>query len=253
MPGGAVLPGMLRSRISLTALALSAGLSLSQPALALPGPGATETLRYSWSLKGALAWVARVAFPGSGTGTLETSAADGIRSRLTITTPNQKGYAFYDSRMSADGRRTFASADGYSWLNRSEEQRVTFDYGSRVATIEKRSADGVEQKTRRLEHEAPQDVLTSIYYLRQNADQILQPRRAQVYSGGKPYAFLFTPRPVTTMKVANQQMRVRPFAITPVGGQKKGTVRVWLSDDARRVPVRIEIEQNHATLKLELL
>ena len=232
---------------------LSLSLSVATPVGAAPlSRGGTETLRYSWSLRGGLAWIARVAFPGSGTGTLETSSADAVRSRLTITTPSQKGYAFYDSKMSRDGERTFASADGYSWLNRAEEQRVTFDYPNRVARVEKRSSDGVETKTRKLEDDTPQDVLTSIYYLRQNADSITSPRRASVFSGGKPYSFLFTPRPLTSITVNGRSHRVRPFEITPEGGEKKGTVRVWLTEDEQRVPVRIDIEQNRATLQLEL-
>lgn len=245
---------MLRPPAAIATLAFAIAVAAASPAGAVPlVNGGTETLQYSWTLKGALAWVARVAFPGKGTGTLETSAADGVRSRLTITAPNQKGYAFYDSRMSRDGERTFASADGYTWHNRSEEKRVTFDYLNRVTQIETRSSsDGIEKKTRKLEHETPQDVLTSIYYLRQNADSIVAPRRAQVYSGGKPYTFLFSPRPSVDMRVSGKLVRVRPFEITPVDGQKKGTVRVWLTQDAQRVPVRIDIEQNHATLQLQL-
>lgn len=243
---------MLRSRAAIAILA--AALAAGSPAGAAPlTNGGTETLQYSWTIRGGLAWIARIAFPGAGSGTLETSATDGVRSRLTITAPNTKGYAFYDSQMSRDGQRTFASADGYSWLNRSEEQRVTFDYLNRLAQIETRSSsDGIEKKTRKLEHEAPQDVLTSIYYLRQNAHSINVPRRGHVYSGGKPYTFLFSPRPVIDLRVDGRSVRVRPFEITPADGQKRGSVRVWLSEDEQRVPVRIEIEQNRATLQLEL-
>ena len=241
---------MLRSR--LLALAVASSL-VSAPSLAGPlTTGSVERLHYSWSLQGALAWVARLAFPVSGNGTLETRAADMVSSRLTMTTPNQQGHAFYDSRMSADGSRTYASSDGYSWRNRSEQQKVTFDYSANVARIEKHDADGVETKVRQLESETPRDVLTSIFYLRQNASSVTTPHRAQVYSGGKPYTFLFTPQPLTSLSRNGRTTRVRPFVIQPVDGTKKGAVRVWLTEDSRRVPMRIEIEQNHATLRLDL-
>lgn len=237
---------------ALTAVVLTLTMAVvANPQTALAGDG-VEKLRYSWSVKGSLAWLARLILPGSGVGTLETTEGDGVRSRLTIRGDRQSGYAYYDSRMSSDGTRTFTSADGYSWLNRSEEQRVTFDYGKGVAHVEKRSDEGVERKTRKLNDATPQDVLTSIYYLRQNADSIRAPRRAEVYSGGKPYTFVFAPQKPTRLDVAGQSVLVRPFDITPENESKKGAVRVWLTEDAARVPVRIEIEQNRATLRLDL-
>jgi hypothetical protein len=73
-----------------------------------------------------------------------------------------------------------------------------------------------------------------------------------VYAQGKPYAFIFAPRPLTTMRRGSETVRVRPFDITPVDGRKKGSIRVWLTDDEQHVPLRIEIDQQYATLKLDL-
>jgi hypothetical protein len=214
---------------------------------------ANERLHYSWSLKGALSWIARVAFPTSGNGTLETSSGSSVHSRLTMNAPRQKGYAFYESQMVLDGSRTLVSSDGYAWNDRKEEQHVTFDYLKGLARVEKRSSDdGVETRVRKLQDATPQDVLTSIYFLRQNAAEITAPRRAQVYSGSKSYDFIFSPRAMTTMKFGEDTVRVRPFTITPVSSHQKGEVRVWLTDDARRLPLKIEIDQKYATLKLDL-
>ena len=205
-----------------------------------------ERLHYRWSLKGAFAWIARVAFPASGSGTLETRAGSSVTSRLTI--GSQGASAYYASSMTPDGMRTFASEDGYNWNDRFQHQSVTFDYDGGVARVEKRSEDGVEQKVRSLDSTAAQDVLTSIYYLRQNAESITTQRTATVYTGGKPYQFVFTPLAVMTMN----DVRVRPFTIAPVDARKRGAVKVWLSDDQQHKPVRIEIEQKHATLRLDL-
>ena len=228
---------------------LTAGSATATP---LVNPTSVERLSYSWKLTGGLAWLASVAIPTSGTGTLETRTDDKVHSRLAMTAPNQRGGAFYDSHMSADGTRTFTSVNGYSWRNRFEEKRVVFDYEAGVARVEERSHEGIENKVRQLEDSTPQDVLTSIYYLRQHADEITTPRRTVVYSEGKPYAFIFTPRKVTTMRRGSENVRVRPFDITPIDGKKKGAVHVWLTDDEQRVPLKIEIDQQYATLELKL-
>src|SRR5437870_13071386 len=68
----------------LSALVL-AGFVLASPlAAAAPAEGSAEKLTYAWRLKGGLSWLARLAFPSSGRGTLETNAAGNVRSRLTI-------------------------------------------------------------------------------------------------------------------------------------------------------------------------
>lgn len=236
----------------LVAFAMAAALALPAAASTL-SIGSVERLQYSWSLRGPLSWVARIAIPVSGRGTLETTTAEHVSSRLTMTAPNSTGQAFYASRMSADGVRTFASSDGYSWRDRSELQKVTFDFQENVARVEKRDGDGIEKKVRKLSTDTPQDVLTSIFYLRRNAEGITAPMRAQVYSGGKPYDFVFTPQRLTDLTVNGRSKRVRPFLIEPADGSGKGSVRVWLTADSERVPVRIEIEQKHATLRLDLV
>ena len=232
------------------AVAVSAG-TLSAAPLVNPS-SSVERLNYSWKLTGGLTWLARLAIPTSGSGTLETRTADTVNSRLMMTASEQSGHAFYESSMSVDGSRTFTSADGYSWRNHAEEKRVVFDYEEGVARVEERSSEGVENKVRPLQESTPQDVLTSIYYLRQNAESMTTPRRTIVYSNGKPYAFIFAPRALTTMRRGSERVRVRPFEITPIDGKKKGSIRVWLTDDEEHVPLRIEIDQQYATLKLDL-
>lgn len=236
-------------------LVLAGILSASPLAAATPGSGNVERLSYAWKLKGGLSWLARLAFPSSGRGTLETSAANTVNSKLTINANDSKGYYLYESQMAPEGTRTLSTRSAYAWKDNARDERVAFDAAHGVARIDKTTDDGREVKTHKLESATPQDVLTSIYYLRQHADEITTPKRAEVFSGAKGYDVMFVPSPATTMQVGGNAMRVRPFSIKPLGTDAKrfpGEVRVWLSDDDRRVPVRIDIEQKYGTIKLDL-
>jgi hypothetical protein len=236
----------------LTSLVLAAALLLASP---LSAAERVEKLNYAWKLKGGLSWLARIAFPSSGRGTLETRESNTVNSKLTINTTDSKGYYLYESQMAPEGSRTMTSRSAYSWRDSSRDERVSFDVPQGVTHTRKTTDEGVETKTKKLESVTPQDVLTSIYYLRQHADEITAPKRAEVFSGANGYDVMYQPLPVTTMKVGNENVRVRPFTIKPIGADAKrfpGEVRVWLSDDFERVPVRIDIEQKYATLKLDL-
>lgn len=218
-------------------------------------PTATERLSYSWRLKGGLSWLARLAFPSSGRGTLETRQAGLVSSRLTINADDSKGFYLYESQMEPEGTKTLTSRNAYAYGSSARDERVAFDVPNRVARVQKTTPDGSETKTHKLESLAPQDVLTSIYYLRQHADEIRMPKHAEIYSGANAYDVLYVPLQVTSMRVGGKDVRVRQFSIRPVGEDAHkfpGAVQVWLTDDERALPARIEIEQKYATLKLNL-
>jgi hypothetical protein len=232
-----------------------AGLFAAAPLAAAPADGSAEKLNYAWRLKGGLSWLARLAFPSSGRGTLETNAAGNVHSRLTINAGDAKGYYLYESMMAPTGTQTLTSRSAYAYGDSTRDERVAFDVANGVARVQKTTNDGSESKTHKLESATPQDVLTSIYYLRQHADEIRTPKQAKVFSGANGYDVLFQPQATTTLKVGATDLRVRPFTLKPVGNDAKrfpGEVHVWLSDDARHLPVRIDIEQKYATLKLDL-
>ncbi|HWS72132.1 MAG TPA: DUF3108 domain-containing protein [Thermoanaerobaculia bacterium] len=233
-----------------------AGFVLASPlAAAAPADAPAEKLTYAWRLKGGLSWLARLAFPSSGRGTLETNAAGNVHSRLTISADDSKGYYLYESMMAPTGTQTLTSRSAYAYGDSRRDERVAFDVPNGVAHVQKTTNEGSESKTHKLESATPQDVLTSIYYLRQHADEIRSPKQAKLFSGAKGYDILFQPQPTTMMRVGGANLRVRPFTLEPVGNDAKrfpGEVHVWLSDDARHLPVRIDIEQKYATLKLDL-
>jgi len=232
------------------AAVLLAGVVSAAPLGAAPLTGnGNERLSYSWRLKGGVSWLAKLAFPSSGRGTLETQEANTVHSQLTIQGKEQNAFYLYESSMLPDATRTLSSRNAYAFGDDRRDERVSFDTTNRIAHVQKLTNDGRESKQKTLESAAPQDVLTSIYYLRQHADDIRTPKKAQVFSGASAYDVIYVPRPAMMLN----NVRVRPFTIKPVDTDGKiGEVRVWLSDDAQRVPVRIEIEQKYATLKLDL-
>jgi hypothetical protein len=219
--------------------------------LAAPMQAQSERLSYTWKLKGGISWLASLAFPSSGKGTLETSEGGTVSSRLTISA-DPKSYYLYESSMLPAGTKTLTSRNAYSFKSSQRDERISFDSDKGLARVQKTTNEGQETKVKKLESQTPQDVLTAIYYLRQHANEITAPKKAEVFSGAKGYDMVFQPLPITTMN----GMRVRPFTMKAVGDDAKkfpGEVRVWLSDDERRVPVRIDIEQKYgATLKLDL-
>jgi hypothetical protein len=217
--------------------------------------GGVEKLSYAWKLKGGLTWLARLAFPSSGRGTLETHEAGMVSSRLTINGGDSGSYYLYESQMDAQGTRTLTSRNAYAFGGDSRDERVAFDAANGVTHVQRTTDDGSETKLRKLESTTPQDVLTSIYYLRQHANEIQTAKQAKVFSGASGYDVLFEPARATTMRVGNVETRVRPFTIRPIGKDAKrfpGAVHVWLSDDDRHIPVRIDIEQRFGTVKLDL-
>ena len=234
----------------IAAIALLAGIvSVPLGAAPLSGNG-VEKLSYAWKLKGGLTWLAKLAFPSSGRGTLETHEAGTVHSQLTLQGKEPSSFYLYESSMLPDATRTLSSRNAYSFGDDHRDERVAFDPARHVSQVQKFTNDGQESKTKKLESAAPQDVLTSIYYLRQHADEIRTPKRAEIFSGASGYDVLYVPQPATTL----DNVRVRPFAIKPIDGDKSkvGEVRVWLTDDAQHVPMRIEIEQKYTTLKLSL-
>lgn len=213
-----------------------------------------ERLTYSWRLRGALAWIARIAFPSSGRGTLETREGGTVSSRLMINASDEKGYYLYESQMSPEGATTLVSRSAYSFGDSSRDERVSFDPDRGVAEVQKTMNNKTETRTKKLESAVPQDVLTTIYFIRQHVDDITTPRHAKFFSGAKGYDVMIRPLPAKTVRIGKNDVRVRPFAITPVDdeGRFGGEVRVALSDDERHVPVTIDIQEKYARLNLQL-
>lgn len=222
-------------------------------------PSNVEAFHYSWRLRGGLAWIAGLVFPRSGVGDLKTTFPAGerttISSELLITSPNDNGFYLYQSQMDASGSKTLMTYHGYAWGNRSRQERTVFDYVRRLAHMHKETPTKVEDKVKPLPNAQLRDILTAIYFLRQHADTIKAPITTTIYSDGKEYPVVFRPAGRETFTIGEDRVAASAFQVVGAPGGKKrwpGGVTVWISDDARRIPCRIEISETLVSLQLDL-
>lgn len=208
----------------------------------------TETLRYDWRLRGALSWVAGLKFPTSGSGTLQTSLS---ASQLRI--DGGSSFIEYSSRMDSS-RRTLASMNGYAFGSKSERKETVYDYASNVARLQANENGRVENKTRPLPVDNARDVLTTITYLREHATTINAPLTTEVYADGKPYRVQIIPDGRETVSWQGRNVTTRRFKVVaaPNATKKFPGLKVWISEDDRRLPLRIMLDQQYASLDLRL-
>lgn len=222
--------------------------------------GHVEEFQYSWRVRGALRWVAGLIIPTSGLGHLRTvfpaAGSSTISSELLITAPRGKvdGFYHYQSEMEQSGLTTLMTYSGYAWGSRARGERTSFDYARRVARIRKETPEKVETRVKALPEGEMRDVLTAIYFLRQNAGRITAPVTTSIYSDGKEYPVVFRPIEGKTFEIDGRHLPARGFEIIDAPGGKTwpGNVKVYVSDDARRIPLRIDITRSISALQLDL-
>jgi hypothetical protein len=233
------------------------------PALAdgfASGPGDVEQFKYSWRLRGALSWVAGLRFPTQGVGQLTTEGPNGkqqyIDTELKITSTGGEGFYLYRSHIEADGSRTLMTYHGYAFAQKHRNERTLFDYVKRLARIHKETPKKVEDRVKPLPANELRDILTSIYYLRQQGGEMTRPLTTEIYSDGKLYPVVFRPLAPQRFNYGGRSVPAQVFEIVSAPGAPKkwsGGVRVWISKDEARIPLRIEILRNMASLQLDLV
>jgi hypothetical protein len=245
-------------------LALAVVLFLSAPLSATElncsGAPNVESFKYTWRMRGGLSWIAGIVFPTSGVGELKTTFADGenhaINSSLLITAPTgtKGGFYAYESQMDQSGARTLMTYHAYAWRDKSRKERTLFDYAKRLAHVRKETPEKQWESVKPLPAEQFHDMLTAIYYMRQNAANIRGPITTTIYSDGKSYPVVLRPSTRQVFTIEGKQVAAAGFEIADAPGGRKwpGGVKVWLSDDARRIPFRIEIVQSMASMQLDL-
>jgi hypothetical protein len=244
-------------RISVVALAMVVSASAFAGELNC-NTGKTEEFQYSWRLRGGVRFLAGLMFPTSGVGNLKTTYGDKVHSELLITAPTGKkgGFYAYESDMDERGSKTFMTYHGYAWGKKARNERTVFDYVKGQARIHKQTPDVNENMVRKLPGEGEQlrDILTAIHFLRSNAKSITGPIQTSIFSDGTEYPVVFRPNERKTFTVQGQKTVATAFDIIDAPGGKKwpGGVKVWLTNDERRIPVRIEITQSIASMQLDL-
>jgi hypothetical protein len=248
-------------------LALAAALLLSPAAasaasLNCGGAPNVEEFRYTWRLRGGLRWIAGLVFPTTGVANLKTvypkNGDPTISSELLITTASGRADFFaYESEMDTSGRKTLMTYNGYAWGTKMRKERTVFDYPNRFARVHKETPGNVENKMKRIDDDQLRDILTAIYFLRQNALAITAPITTSIYEG-REYPVIF--QPIRTGRPPQFILEGKPVKATgfeiidaPGGRKWQGHVKVWLSEDERRIPLRIEMQQSMASLQLDLV
>ncbi len=224
------------------------------------GPTNVEDFRYSWHIRGGLSWLAGFLFPTSGVGNLKTTypmpGENAIDCELLITTNAGRsgGFFVYESQIEASGGKTLMTYHGYSWGSKSRKEKTIFDYVKRLARMHKETSSGIEDRVKPLPTQQMRDMLTAIHYLRENATRINGPLSTVIYSDGREYEVVFRPIEKRTFTIEKRNVEALGFEIVdgPGGRRWPGGVRVWISNDARRIPFRIEIRQSMASLELDL-
>jgi hypothetical protein len=246
----------LRTLLFAAAMLVAAG-SASAVDINCKGPSNVEHFRYSWRLRGGLSWVAGLVFPTSGVGEMKTTyPTDGghsIDSSLLLTS-RVPGFYAYETTIDQSSQRTMMTYHGYAWKNKSRKERTNFDYARKLALIHKETPEKQWDRVEPLPPEQLHDILTAIYYLRSNAPNIHGPINTSIFSDGELYPVIFRPAERRVFNIAGQNVSAYGFEIVDAPGGRKwpGGVKVWVSDDARRIPFRIEIQQSMASLQLEL-
>jgi len=225
------------------------------------GPSNVEEFRYTWHLRGGISWIAGLIFPTSGVGQFKTSYpntpdAHDINSSLLITTVGGKsGFYVYESQMDEAGQKTLMTYHGYAWGKKSRKERTVFDYVKRLARIHKETPEKQWDRVEVMPADAGlRDILTAIHYLRQNADKIHGALQTSIYSDGKEYPVVFRPTERRLFNIGTTRVAAFGFEIVDAPGGRKwpGGVKVWIADDARRIPFEIDIQESMASLQLEL-
>src|SRR6266545_1807644 len=248
---------VIRSFLAALAVALMAG-PLFAAELNCHGPSNVEDFHYSWRMRGGLSWVAGLIFPTPGVGELKpvfpTGDQRSIDSELLITSTDRSVFYVYQSQMDEHGQNTLMTYHGYAWRNKSRKEQTIFDYIKRLAHIHKETPEKKWDKTEPLPPEQLRDVLTAIYFLRQNATTIQLPVTSVIYSDGKSYPVVIRSTNRRTFTIQGQTIDAIGFEIVDAPGGRKwpGGIKVWVSNDERRIPFRIEIQQSMASLQLDL-
>jgi hypothetical protein len=218
-----------------------------------------ETFKYTWRMRGGLSWLAGIVIPTSGVGELKTTFPDGqskvIDSSLVITSPTgtKGGFYAYESQMD-EGGKTLMTYHAYAWRDKSRKERTLFDYVRRLAHLHRETPEKQWDGVKPIPAQQFHDILTAIYYIRQNAATIRGPVTTTIYSDGKEYPVILRPSTRQVFTIEGKQVAAAGFEIVDAPGGRKwpGGVKVWLSDDARRIPFRIEIVQTMASMQLDL-
>ncbi len=212
-------------------------LTLLTPALASPVErplvALDEHFQYRWQLKNFVGAVAGLFLPNQGDGSLTFKTTNGhLRSELMITSSSsrQGEYFRYGSEIDRSTLQPIRAWSAYSWRGESK---------SRSEEIEKQGV---------------LDVAAGIFAIRR--DPPTKPRRMEIWSDGKIYPVVVTPRGTELRKLSGKSIYAGHYSIrgVEIPGRRrwKGKMDLWLARDGAATPVEIVISRNLADVRMEL-
>lgn len=232
---------MRSSTLSLALVAWLAGwgvspLRASQPADPVGDAAGRcdEVLHYDWQLTGALSLLAGLFLPSHGVGTLTTGPGEEGRivTELRIESPqagDEGEFWEYGAEIEPAEGDTERVWSAYRWRGEESSERETLD-------------DGVV------------DVVSGIWTLRRDPPE--SPRRMEIWSDGKLYPVLVLPGATEQHTVCGERRTVRHIKVrgVKVADRRywKGSLELWLADDAAATPTRIVLDRGWARVRMEL-
>lgn len=193
-----------------------------------------EILRYQWRLLGFTGALAGLFLPNDGAATLTTGpVTDGkVQSELLLTAPSSRDGEFwrYGAELDPQDGRTLRAWSHY--LFRGEKK----------------------SKEKILGEPGTIDIASGIYLLRRDPPSGRKAMR--IWSDGKEYPVEVVPHAVEMRKIGGRKVAVRRYSIVGVEkpGERlwKGSLDLWLAQDAQATPVEILVERGWASVRLRI-
>ena len=221
-----IVPGLAACTLALAMILPAA------PAAAQPG-NETEEFHYRWRLGGLGGAIAGLFLPNHGDGVLSfTPRDDRLEGELLITSEESREGEFWRYGAEIDRRSLSAKRawSNYEWKGKSSS------------------------KSQEIEVPDVMDVASGIYAIRRDPPQVA--RRMDIWSDGRIYPVVVIPRGEDTREVAGRKIPTRRYSIrgydAPGRRKWKGSLELWLAEDAAATPVEIRIERSLADLRLEI-
>ena len=206
-------------------------------------PGETLTYDVMWTVFRA----------GEVTTTLGTSGQGNHRSYEVTATARSEGFtsllfAVDNTYRATSNPQTLCSENIVKKISegrRHKDTRIVFDYTRKLALLDERDLNQPSAPPKHAELDIPpcvEDVVTAFYYIRRQKLEVGHTLELPVNDGSKTQRVIVEVQArekVQTPMGTFDALKVEPMVF---GGllKRKGRMHIWLSDDARKLPLRIE-------------
>jgi len=205
-------------------------------AAAQPPVETGERFVYHWELRKLAALFGGILFPGEGEGllTFEHRGGDRLTAELLITSKHSDEGEFwrYGAEIDTEDGQTVKAWSSYAWRGKQDSDSAEIDEGGVI------------------------DVASGIYRIRRTLPE--EPRNMRIWSNGKIYPVVVTPRGLEERKLPGDRVvAARHYRVSglEVPGQRfwKGHIDLWFADDEAATPVEIRFDRSLVGVRLELV